>query len=159
MENLKEKISKLDEMIHKFHAFAELPEQTSKHSVSDYLNMSRTEIEALTAEGAAGAALELSLYGYHLQKVSNKNRARMKWCESELKRVFGELSRTYNLYSYEEKKNAIIHDNEYATKLHSFIMECSARDESLYGVALQLKAICDALKGIQYAKRSVQGVF
>lgn len=151
--SLRERISALDQMLERWNDFLELP-KTASRTIDKYLSMTRNEIEAMTPELATAAAVDIKLYSYYLTKVINKNTARLKFCETELKRGIARESQNYSIWNWEDKRYVIIENNIYLSKLQDFIQECQARLDSVYGVTYILKELCESFKSVSYAKKS-----
>jgi hypothetical protein len=118
---LNDKIKKLDEQIEKFYEQINLPQtNVAESSVEEYINMTRTEIESMTPEGCGAASLQISSYIYYLQKIINKYKSRLNWLEQLSREEIGKISRDYQIYSYEEKKCAMLVDNTYLNKIHKY---------------------------------------
>ena len=67
------------------------------NSVKSYMGMGRTEMEKLTLEECAEAALILGSFSFHLQRSYNRESARVNWAQSSLKETVSGRETQYSL--------------------------------------------------------------
>lgn len=146
-KTLKQKIADVDKLVEDYlsHIYDD--------DIKEKLSMRYEEIRNLTPENGFEIVLQLSTYNFHVQKAINKNLARLKFVESELDRVLGDLSDQYGSLFWGEKKLVIVAKNEYAAKVYDEMTRFRILDIALSHHTLHIKNIVDDIKRICYMKK------
>lgn len=152
---IRQKLEKFDENLRALDEALGIDLAASSIDISEYLSMSRHQIESLTPEVAARISHEITIASFHIQKTINRNTARLNWCKHSLGEILGICARDYSrIFGWEEKRLTIIADNSVAGKLNHRIMEYQGRVDSLNNLTLSLKDIASSCKNIQFLKTS-----
>ena len=103
----KEQLEKLDTILDEYESSLGIPkfrDDFHDDSAKQYLQLSRNEIEKLTPEQCAEAALLLASLSFHLQRSYNREIARVNWATTSIKKkVSGRESQyiwLFDLISY-----------------------------------------------------------
>lgn len=98
------------------------------------INLSHEEILNLNAEQAYANAIKLQAYSIYLKKDLDKIKAQSLWCEDILNRMVGTHWKDFSDYmKYEPKRQAIIANDTFATKVHDLnqrLQMCIIQSES-----------------------------
>ncbi len=152
-KSLAEKVTDLEKVLEEYEDQIGLKVAGRKTS---YLNLTEEEIRGLTVDMAGEIATSLAFYSLYLQKELNKQIGRVNWCEANLRIVYGEQSNDYSSYSsYEEKKNLIIRDNEYALRLFQLRTKAQTVVDRLSYLPNKIEFIVKTLETLQRSKRKL----
>lgn len=155
-QNLSDKLKDLDKIMDNFHKQLGLFEKSNIDARS-FIEMSMSEIESLTSTRAAEISYAISLYSANLYRIENKYKAVIDWLDSEFERASTHSIENYqNKWAWQEKKIALIRDNEYLKIVHKRKQDIKLKLDSIRGMNFVLKDIMAGLKNIQMAKHSFE---
>lgn len=109
--------AKLTELESELEQYEEKIGLTIQPRISKYLNVTHEEMQKMSVEELEEAAFDVANYGIYLQKEMNKHTSRIGWATSNMNPIIARECNNVKGYSYEERKLAIIHNNEHTIKL------------------------------------------
>ena len=125
-------------------------------SVRQYMNMPRQQMEKLTIEECAEAALLLGGFSFYLQRSYNRELARVNWASSFLKRMISGRELQYK-GSWDSQHHQAIKDDGYARKLERIRVYAQQRADRLTYLASSVKNLSDLYINLQRAKINKHG--
>ena len=122
-------------------------------SVKQYMNMPRQQMEKLTVDECAEAALLLGGFSFYLQRSYNREIARVNWASSNLKRMMSGRELQYK-GSWDSQYYQAIREDGYALKLESIKTYAQQSADRLTYLASSVKNLSDLFVNLQRAKIS-----
>ncbi len=129
--SLKETIEQIDKSLEEYEKNCGIPNTGANEEIEKYFNLSRTQLQKLSADECGEMAYMLAQYNFHLQKCSNTETSRRNWAEDMLKKMTISKVGDYRGYSYEERRLAAIADNEATVKLDKVRIWANMRIDKL----------------------------
>lgn len=120
-------------------------------SVKNYMSMPRQQMEKLTVEECAEAALLLGGFSFYLQRSYNREIARVNWANSCIKNMLAGRENQYS-GSWDSQYNQAIKEDSYASKLKKIQVYAQQRADRLTYLANSVKNISDLFVNLQRAK-------
>lgn len=111
------KVVEYEGSIGRFAADRGLPNPLPR-SIDDYINMSRSELRAMSGEDVAEAAWEVATYAYYLQDQSDKVQVRVQKLDHEINKIAFPAQHGYDAYKTEDKVLLATLDDRLARELH-----------------------------------------
>ena len=143
----KERLEKLDSILDSYESELGIPPYKKEFyddSIQQYLQLSRNQIEKLTPEQCAEAALLLASLSFHLQRSYNREIARVNWADQYKG-------------SWESQFNQAIKEDTYATKVQQIKRYAQQRGDRLTYLASSIKNISDIFLSVQKSKAFKHG--
>jgi|TARA_Y100001938_G_C7912728_1_gene340441 hypothetical protein len=125
-------------------------------SVKKYMGMPRQQMEKLTVEECAEAALLLGGFSFYLQRSYNREIARVGWASSSLKKIMSGKEAQYK-GSWDSQYYQAVKENTYASKLESIRVYAQQRADRLTYLASSVKNLSDLYINLQRAKINRHG--
>lgn len=148
----KEALAQLDKILDEYESKHGLPTAAPKTEAEKYLTMSVDDLRHLNQEDTAYGAVALSLYGFHLQKLYNKEVSRFNWADASIRRAITSEVGQYRAASADERKALAIKNNAYASKLEEIKINAQARIDRLAYIATKVELVAERYKELQYVK-------
>lgn len=149
----KSQIDKLNKLLDEYDVKINMHKITNQYNdIDQYLNMSKKQLESLTAEDCAVISAYLSLYALYIQKEHNRESAKVAWTESNLRWVIGREIANVQGYSFEERRLQVIQENIAALKLDQLRTLAQARVNELNYISTKIEYISKSLSNLERAK-------
>ena len=151
---VKERLEKLDSILDSYESELGIPPYKKEFyddSIQQYLQLSRNQIEKLTPEHCAEAALLLASLSFHLQRSYNREIARVNWADHILRSSLAGREQQYK-GSWESQFNQAIKEDTYATKVQQIKRYAQQRGDRLTYLASSIKNISDIFLSVQKSK-------
>lgn len=114
--------------------------------IDKYFNMTRDQIEKLTAEDCGQIAYRLSQMSFHIQRLFNREKSRMTWAKSKLDSMVAAESQQYDKWTkYEVKVELIKRQNIYANSLGKILTYAQQRIDRLTSISIQIHNLANVL--------------
>ena len=155
----KERLALVDQVLDKYEEGAGLPLYvTDLHdsSAQHYMGMSRQQMEKITVEECAEAALLLGGLSFHLQRSFNREVARVNWATSSIKTLISGRESQYS-GSWDSQYNQAVKEDTYTTKLNQIKIYAQQRADRLTYLANSVKNLSDLFVNLQRAKINKHG--
>ena len=118
-----------------------------------YLYLSQEELNKMTGEQCSEACVLLNSFSFHISRVINKEKTKLKWCNDRiLKTVASNLSE-YRYFSPEERMALCIKDNDYAQKIKKLHGLIQARIDRIEYLPIRIEKVAESLLNLSFAKR------
>lgn len=114
-----EKLNNRDKILDEYENQLGLPENKPPGHTSEleqYLTMDRKEIEALVPSTAISISYRLSQFSFYFQRCINREMARVKWADSELRYIASQEMLKVDQYAT-NKLELVCHNNSAANSL------------------------------------------
>lgn len=150
----KEQLDKLDSALDAYEKGMGLPlysAESQDESVKKYMALSRTEIEKLTLEECAEAALLLGGFSFYLQRSYNREIARVNWAESSLKSMISGRESQYS-GSWDSQYHQAVKNDGHSSKLLRIKRYAQQRADRLTYLSTSVKNLSDLFTNLQRAK-------
>jgi len=109
-------------------------------------DMSLDKIKRLTQQELFDTAYVLYGYSSYIQDEINKNKIALDWCNDQLEKLVVDNLQNFDQYTkHEVKRQSIIRENSYASKVDQMRSVAEARLQSLEGKVYELKRKGDIL--------------
>ena len=125
-------------------------------SVKRYMSMSRQQMEKITVEECAEAALLLGGFSFYLQRSYNREIARVNWATSNLKKMISGREDQYR-GSWDSQYYQAVKEDGYATKLDNIKTYAQQRADRLTYLATSVKNLSDLYINLQRSKINRHG--
>jgi len=152
----KEQLERWDKILDEYEKSIGLPDFESKensHSASEFLSMNRNQIEKMSPEDCAQAALILNELAFHIQRAYNREIARVKWAEDTSKEIVANEVGGYKGYSYLERFQQAVKSNAHACSLNKIRKYAQQRADRLGFLASNMNTRADIFLATQKSKR------
>ncbi len=114
---LKDRLAEVEALLDKFEEEVGLPKYIKNRVTCEYLDI--LDFKKYTEEELYSIVAKLASFGTHIQRAINRITSRLTFANNNLGVVVAQESDKYGKYAYEERKNSVIANNEYAAKLNS----------------------------------------
>jgi uncharacterized HAD superfamily protein len=123
-------------------------------SIEEVLNLTYEQLSNIDQQECQILCYKLSQYATYIQKVYNRNKNIRRWAESNINVMVGKYGGQYGdkWMKFEEKRNALIADNEYVRSLAKLALTYSSLEDELFEIADRVRYISQALIGIKNVK-------
>lgn len=113
--------------------------------------MTYDQLKNIHPEECALLCFKLAQYATYLQKTFNRLKNIRRWSENNLLVVIGKYGKDYGdkWTKFEERKFAIIADNEYAKSLYDIWLKYGALEEELTEIANKVRYISQTIGDIK----------
>jgi hypothetical protein len=125
-------------------------------SVKKYMSMPRQQMEKITVEECAEAALLLGGFSFYLQRSYNREIARVNWATSNLKKMISGREQQYS-GSWDSQYYQAIKEDRYASKLDNIKTYAQQRADRLTYLATSVKNLSDLYINLQRSKINRHG--
>ena len=129
--------------------FSETHEHESE--VKKYMSMSREQMERLSLEDCAQAAILLAGFSFHLQRCFNRETARAKWAGNKIKSLISGKEAQYR-GSWDSQYAQAVNENSHTKDLLRLKNYAEQRAERLTYLATSVKNVGDLVVNLQRAK-------
>lgn len=101
-------------------------------------------------------AFELMRFSAVLQKEENFLKGKLIWAEHNMEIVIGKYGKMYGdkFTPYEERKNMVRVDNEFAIELNKMIVDVKLKLTNLYGISNKIVSLSKILESLSYGKKT-----
>lgn len=115
----------------------------------EIMDLSQGELVSLTADLAYAKAFKLNAYCICIRKNLDKNIAKVNWAEEILNRIVGTHWRDHSEYmKYEPKRQAIIAEDTFATKVEKMRIYLLAANQQMASKLLNVERMANILQDI-----------
>jgi hypothetical protein len=152
----KERLGQIDSVLDEYESNLGLASYSGDfhdQSVKHYMGMPRQQMEKLTVEECAEAALLLGGFSFYLQRSYNREIARVNWASSSLKKMMSGKESQYQ-GSWDSQYYQAVKQDGYACKLDSIRVYAQQRADRLTYLASSVKNLSDLFVNLQRAKIS-----
>ena len=152
----KERLDQIDKVLDEYESTLGLVSYAGDfhdQSVKQYMSMPRQQMEKITVDECAEAALLLGGFSFYLQRSYNREVARVNWASSNLKRMMSGREAQYK-GSWDSQYYQAIREDGYACKLESIKTYAQQRADRLTYLASSVKNLSDLFVNLQRAKIS-----
>ena len=128
----------------------------TEQELQHYLTMSRDEIEALSIEQCGSIAFRLSQYAFYIQRLHNREKARLSWASTQLNQQISQHINEYDKFmKYANKVALIAKEYSHIKTLYKILAYAKQRMERLTYLSSSLKNLSDILSTIQHGKINI----
>lgn len=124
-------------------------------NIEEILSASHDEIKSQDAETVGIWSFRLAQYAGFLQKEVNRQSAKNKWADHNIKAIVAKHHNNYGdkFTKYEYKRDMVIADNAYAQGLNRLYLQTMLRIEELNFLASRVHTMSNILQDISKSKR------
>jgi len=145
--------TQLDEILDEYEKQHGLNFPIVTEDMSGYLNMSRDYIESLDRDERSLIALRLAQYSLYVQKLINRERARVSFCDATIRSICARDWVNYDKYfQYDIRVAAIALENEVIKKILKIKNHAQVRVLDLENIPFTIKHISDILMRSNYGR-------
>lgn len=155
----KEQLEKIDAVLDEYEASLGIPAFTNTFhddSAKNYLQLSRDQIEKLTPDQCAEAALLLASLSFHLQRSYNREIARVNWADQTLKTLVAGREQQYR-GSWDSQFHQAINEDDHTRKIANIKRYAQQRADRVTYLSSSIKNISDIFLSVQRAKAFKHG--
>ena len=152
----KERLGQIDSVLDEYESNLGLASYSGDfhdQSVKHYMGKPRQQMEKLTVEECAEAALLLGGFSFYLQRSYNREVARVNWASSSLKKMMSGKESQYQ-GAWDSQYYQAVKQDGYACKLDSIRVYAQQRADRLTYLASSVKNLSDLFVNLQRAKIS-----
>jgi len=153
----KEELEKWDKILDEYESSVGLPiflKNYTNPEAQGFMHMDRKQIEKLSPQDCASAALILNELSFHVQRAYNREIARVNWSESSIKATIAHEVQSYKGYSYQERFEQAIKQNSHASKLKRINVYAKQRADRLSFLSSSINNRAEIFLAVQRSKRS-----
>ncbi len=154
-----ERLGKLDEILDQYESNLGLSAYSNNfhdNSVHELMSMPRQQMEKLTVDQCAEAALALGGFSFYLQRSYNREIARVNWAEGAIRNVISGRESQYR-GSWDSQYYQAANEDGYTKKLLAIKKYAQQRADRLTYLASSVKNLSDLYVNLQRAKISRNG--
>lgn len=155
----------IDEKIKKYEK--ELDDIIEKIGISFYkdeasieaLKLTYSQLRDMDQRECCILAYNLQQYGLYIQSVTNRLNSISYWLNESINKIVGKYAKNYgtDYTKFEEKRAAIIAENEAANHLMSLLIKASGKNKELYSLSTKIGSMANTLLEISKSKRVNNG--
>lgn len=153
-DQAKERLETIDKVLDEYESSLGLPSYNQDFhdpTVKNYMEMSRDQMEKLTIEECAEAALLLGGFSFYLQRSINRETSRVKWATSTVKQMIAGRESQYS-GSWDSQFHQAVRENGVASKVEKIRIYAQQRADRLTYLASSVKNLSDLFVNLQRAK-------
>jgi hypothetical protein len=128
-----------------------------ENELSNYLSMTRDELEKLNPDDCAQISYRLAQFSFHIQRTINRELARYNWADETIKDTIADEINNYKGYGYVEKAYQAIKHNDKALSLNKIKKYAKQRADRLSYLANGVKNLSDIIMSISKIKVTKHG--
>jgi hypothetical protein len=152
MDDIDNQLGRIDKLLDEYERNLGLPDKSKyEDSAAQYFNMTRTQLEALSAEDCAHGSYILSNLALHIQRTLNRETSRCNWIHRNIKFLVADKASQYR-GSWEQQETQALKDDSVGKKLFILLTENTTRIDRLNYIATNVRQLAEALTNIQKAK-------
>ena len=152
MDDVDNQLARIDKLLDEYEKNLGLPDKAKyEDSANHYFNMTRTQLEALSAEDCAHGCYILSNLALHIQRTLNRETSRCNWISRNIKILIADKVSQYR-GSWDQQETQALKDNDVGKKLYQLLTENTVRIDRLNYIATNVRQLAEALSNIQKAK-------
>lgn len=104
-------------------------------------------------------AYQLQQYGLYVQSIINRLNSISYWLNESINKIVGKYSKNYgnNFTKFEEKRAAIIAENESAEYLMKLLVKTNGKNKELYSISTKIATMSSTLIELSKSKRVNNG--
>lgn len=141
----------LDKILDEYNSNNKVGAAFSNGEVSEYLSMTRDQIEAMSKEDKCIASIQLSQYAVYLQRLVNREKARLSWSNAVINKLASLHWEEHDKFlSYEIKIAKISKEYEIVDKTIKIRNHSQIRIDELDSVANLIKHLSDMMMRSTY---------
>lgn len=150
-----EKIKEVDKVLDDYARALGTIGLTKDKDIENILSASHDEIKSQDSETIGIWSFRLARYSGFLQKEINRQMAKNKWADHNIKIVVAKYQANYGdkYTKYEYKRDMVIDDNAYAKELNKLFKETMLRVEELNFISTRVNTMSNILLDISKSKR------
>ncbi len=155
-DRAKERLEVVDKVLDEYEESLGLPAYSAgfhESSMREYMKMSREQMEKLTVEECAEAALLLGGFSFYLQRSYNRELSRVNWCTSSIKTMISGREGQYS-GSWDSQYQQAVREDGYASKMNRIKVYAQQRADRLTYLANSVRNLSDLFVNLQKAKIS-----
>jgi hypothetical protein len=155
VENAKDKLAQVDKMLDDYETSIKLPILGSpgeEDELNKYLTMDRDVVERLQPQDCRGIAFRLSQFAFYVQRLHNRESARIPWAKTELGNIIAASPNYDKFVKYDIQIGLIIQENTYAQALQKILTYAEQRATRLNSLSYCIKNLSDILMKGSYAQ-------
>ena len=118
-----------------------------------YLYLSQEELSKMNAEQCSEACVLLNSFSFHITRVINKEKTKIRWCNERILSAIANNLAEYRYFSPEERIALCIKDNDYAKKIKKLAGLIQARIDRIEYLPIRIEKVSESLSGLSYARR------
>ncbi|MDX1472365.1 MAG: hypothetical protein R3213_12770 [Flavobacteriaceae bacterium] len=118
------------------------------------LDVARTNIGKLTPEECYEKAMQLLTYSFYLQRLCNRLTSEIKWCDAAIDNAIAGSVGNQSGYSYQERKNKAVKQNDYACKINTKRVSCDLKLTRISFLTSKIDKFAEVLIEASRYKRS-----
>ncbi len=154
-KNVSEKLEEIEQRIDEYSEQLKLSSITPSEDTAKYINLSREDINKLTADECHEAYYSLCKEALCIQYHANLLKTKINWATSCIDFMVADKLSSYDQYTPSAQKRILaIKENSAALKLQEFITNSQLKYNLIAYLPEQLKNIADSLKEIGRGKRN-----
>lgn len=132
----------LDDKLDEFEKRISLPRIGVVDQAEKYLNLDVSSVK-MTPEEFGEAAVTLSRHSLYVQKCCNKETSRILWLDKRIKDIITPRLNQQKGYSYVEKRDSAIREDDVASRLETERVRCEIRAARLSYLASKVEALAE----------------
>lgn len=119
--------------------------------IGEALNMTYEQIKNIHAEECAILCYKLAQYATYLQMTINRYKNLRRWAENNLNLMMGKYGNNYGTQytKFEEKRSALIVDNDHAKSLYDVWLKYGSLEEELSEIANRVRYISQTIQEVK----------
>lgn len=123
------------------------------------LKLSYQQLRNMDQRECCILAYQLQQYGLYIQSIVNRLNSVSYWLNESINKIVGKYAKNYgdHFTKFEEKKAAIISENEAASYLMKLLIKTNGKNKELYSLSAKIATMSTTLIEISKSKRINNG--
>lgn len=155
-----ERLKVLENLLDEYHKTVGTNTFTRSTEVDEILELSPNDIRSMTEEECGESAYVLQRYAGYIQKESNRNESRIKWCNRCIDIEIAERMMDYGdkYTKFDERKFRAINDktNAYMKRLQELLMHADIRKTEIQFLSSKVSSMANTLLEQRQIKRKTK---
>lgn len=122
-------------------------------SCMKYLYIEIAELKKMTSEECAEACVLLNNFSFHLSRILNREKSKLRWCNDKILKTIASKLGDYRYFSSEERIALSIKDDDYAKKIKSLASKIQARIDRIDYLPIRIENVSEVFSNLSYNKR------
>lgn len=118
-----------------------------------YLYLSQDELKKMSSEDCAEACVLLNSFSFHLSRMLNKEKAKLRWCNEKILKAISSKLTDYRYFSPDERMALSVKDDDYAQKVKMLAVKIQARIDRTEYLPIRIEKVSDTFSNLSYNKR------
>ena len=151
---LDERLAKVNSELDKFEKQLGLPDVANlENALHKYLSATQEVVRSMDAEECGEAAYLLAQFSLHIQRATNREKAKLGWIEGQIRKLVTPQIDSFKGWSYEERRDKALLADAVGVRLLDYQIFLSSRHSTLAFLSQKVDGQKETYLRLQETKR------